>query len=360
MGALVDDHLAAFRGKRVLITGDTGFKGSWLSLWLHLLDADVLGYALPPEYEKNHFTVLELDKIITHIDGDIRDLGKMNQVFNEFQPEFVFHLAAQALVRRSYEEPKYTIDTNVGGSVNVLEAIRTASSVRSLIFVTSDKCYRNNEWIWGYRENDPLGGHDPYSASKAAAEIIFSSYVDSFFSQQKHLGISSVRAGNVIGGGDWSTDRIVPDSIKALAAGRPIVLRNPGAKRPWQHVLEPLYGYMLLAAKQYHEPEKYSGAWNFGPRIESIQTVEDLARQVLAAWGTGSIEVESINNAPYEAGLLNLNCDKANQVLGWQPRWDFHATISKTVEWYKEVASGISSKMVSRKQIDDFMGGLTK
>jgi CDP-glucose 4,6-dehydratase len=360
MGGMVDDHLAELKGKRVLVTGDTGFKGSWLSLWLHMLGAKVMGYALPPEYKQSHFAMLELDEIITHIDGDIRDIEELNKVFNDFKPEIVFHLAAQALVRRSYKEPKLTIDTNVGGSVNVLESIRRTPSVRSLIFVTSDKCYRNNEWIWGYRENDPLGGHDPYSASKAAAEIIFSSYVDSFFSEQRHLGISSVRAGNVIGGGDWSTDRIVPDSIKALEEGQPLVLRNPGAMRPWQHVLEPLYGYMMLSVKQYQEPQKYSGAWNFGPSIDSIRPVEDLAREVVSSWGAGSIKIESSSNDPYEAGLLNLNCDKANQVLGWRSRWDFETTVSKTVDWYKDVAGGISGERVSRQQIQEFMGGILK
>lgn len=349
-------ELDVLKGKRVLVTGDTGFKGSWLSLWLYILGAHVMGYALPPEDEKQLFAALQLDRFITHVDGDIRDLEKMSLVFNDFQPEFVFHLAAQALVRRSYQDPKLTIDTNVGGSVNVLEAVRATPSICSLIFVTSDKCYRNHEWIWGYRENDPLGGHDPYSASKAAAEIIFSSYVDSFFYQRRNLGISSVRAGNVIGGGDWSTDRIMPDIIRALEAGQPIVLRNPGARRPWQHVLEPLYGYMLLAVKQYQEPEKYSGAWNFGPRIESIRTVEELAREVLS-WGKGTIAIESDSNAPHEAGLLNLNCDKANQVLGWWPRWDFATTIAKTVEWYKGVADGLSGEQLIRKQIQEFSGG---
>jgi len=357
MGEMVDD-LEILKGKRVLVTGDTGFKGSWLSLWLNLLGAEVVGYALPPEYEKNHFTLLELDKIIDHVNGDIRDIEKMNRIFKEFQPEFIFHLAAQALVRRSYQEPKYTFDTNISGSVNILEMVRTTSSVQSLIYVTSDKCYRNNEWVWGYRENDVLGGHDPYSASKAAAEIVFSSYLDSFFSQQRQLGVSSVRAGNVIGGGDWSTDRIIPDSIKALEAGQPIILRNPGAKRPWQHVLEPLYGYMTLAIKQYREPQRYSGSWNFGPRIESIRTVEDLTNELILSWGEGTLKLESVNNAPHEAGLLNLNCDKANQILGWYPRWDFDKTVLKTVEWYKGVMNGTPAYMVSREQIQEFMRGV--
>lgn len=357
MGGLVDDQLAIFNGKRVLVTGDTGFKGSWLSLWLHLLGADVMGYALAPEYNQNHFTLLELDELITHIEGDIRHFEKVSRVFNDFQPEFVFHLAAQALVRRSYEEPRLTLDTNVGGSVNILESVRMTPSVRSLIYVTSDKCYRNNEWIWGYRENDPLGGHDPYSASKAAAEIVFSSYADSFFSKQENLGFSSVRAGNVIGGGDWADDRIVPDCIKALSRKESIVLRNPAAVRPWQHVLEPLSGYLLLAAHLYTEPDKYSGSWNFGPTFDSIRPVEELVCEVINAWGEGSFKIESSSNAPHEAGLLNLNCDKANQVLGWRPRLDFKTTVFKTVAWYRELTDWNSCADLSRKQIEEFMEG---
>jgi CDP-glucose 4,6-dehydratase len=356
MGGLVNrDFLATFKGKRVLVTGDTGFKGSWLSLWLKELGADVLGYALPPEQADSHFNLLGLDRLIHHVDGNILDYGLLQRTFAEFQPEYVFHLAAQALVRFSYDQPKLTFDTNVAGSVNMLEMARSTPSLRALIYVTSDKCYRNNEWVWGYRENDPLGGHDPYSASKAAAEIVFSGYADSYFSKMERLGAASVRAGNVIGGGDWALDRIVPDAIKALTSGRTITLRNPDATRPWQHVLEPLSGYLLLASRLAAEPKKYAGAWNFGPDGESIRTVRDLSEAIVKNWGSGKLEVQRDPHAPHEAGLLHLSCDKANHLLGWHPRWGFDDTIGKTVAWYKEVGAGRTAQEISIQQIRNYM-----
>ena len=344
-----------YRGKRVLVTGDTGFKGSWLSLWLRDMGADVVGYALPPERDEDHFNVIGLDKTIHHIDGDIRDFTAVQKVFNDFQPEFLFHLAAQAIVKFSYEEPKLTFDTNVGGSLNILEAVRSTPSLRSVIYVTSDKCYRNNEWIWGYRENDELGGHDPYSASKAAAEIVFSAYMDSFLNERKDFGAASVRAGNVIGGGDWALDRIVPDCIRALRSGQPIMVRNPVSTRPWQHVLEPLSGYLLLAAKIYSNPEVFSGAWNFGPRGESIRTVQDLAKRIVSFWGSGDVQANIQTGAPHEARLLHLNCDKAYQVLGWHPRWNFDRAVDETACWYKEVIFGKPALQISRQQIKKYM-----
>jgi CDP-glucose 4,6-dehydratase len=354
---VMQDILSFYKGKRVLVTGDTGFKGSWLSLWLKELGAEVTGYALPPERDNDHFYLLGLDKLIHHIDGDIRDLPKLKRIMDEFQPDFLFHLAAQALVRLSYDDPKLTFDTNISGSVNILEAVRLSSSLRSVIYVTSDKCYRNKEWIWGYRENDELGGRDPYSASKAAAEVVFSSYVDSFFSKQTALGIASVRAGNVIGGGDWAADRIVPDSIKFLQLKEPIVLRNPSATRPWQHVLEPLYGYLMLAVKLYNTPENFSGSWNFGPGGESIRTVQELSEKIICQWGEGEVRCNKQSNAPHEATLLHLNCDKAHHLLGWNSRWDFDRTVTETVKWYKEVVEGKPALGVTKKQICDFMEG---
>ena len=304
-----------YQEKRVLVTGDTGFKGSWLSLWLHEMGAEVVGYSLPPERDEDHFNMIGLDKIIHHVNGDIRDFISLKKVFVDFQPEILLHLAAQSIVKFSYEEPKLTFDTNVGGSVNVLEAVRLTPSLRSVIYVTSDKCYKNNEWIWGYRENDELGGHDPYSASKAAAEIVFSAYMDSFLNEREGFGAASVRAGNVIGGGDWALDRIVPDCIRALQSGQPVLLRNPNSTRPWQHVLEPLSGYLMLAAKIYSNAEVFSGAWNFGPRGESIRTVQDLAEKIVAFWGKGKIKTDIQHGSSYEARLLHLNCDKAQQLL---------------------------------------------
>ena len=323
MGRVVmREPLSVFKGRRVLVTGDTGFKGSWLCVWLNQLGAEVTGFALPPAQANDHFNLLQLDRVIQHVDGDIRDLPALQRVFAKLQPEFLFHLAAQSLVRYSYDEPKLTFDTNIGGSVNILECVRATPSLRAAIYVTSDKCYRNKEWVWGYRENDELGGRDPYSASKAAAELVFSAYVDAYFAQRNALGIASVRAGNVIGGGDWAADRIVPDSIKSLQQGRPIVLRNPQSTRPWQHVLEPLSGYLALASKLYSTGHEFSGSWNFGPRVESTRTVRDLAEKIVACWGQGSIEVAQQQGAPHEAGLLHLNCDKAIQQLGWTPRWN--------------------------------------
>lgn len=347
--------LSVFRGKRVLVTGDTGFKGSWLSLWLAEAGAEVYGFALPPGRIDDHFNVLKLADRIQHQDGDIRHLDQLDACFERAKPEFVFHLAAQALVRRSYRDPKETFDTNVGGSVNVLECVRRTPSVRALLYITSDKCYRNREWVWGYREIDELGGRDPYSASKAAAELVFSAYGDSFFQVRTDFGFASVRAGNVIGGGDWSEDRIVPDCLRALREGQPIVLRKPDATRPWQHVLEPLAGYLTLAAALERDPQKFSGAWNFGPNPDAARSVHDLVRGVVGAWGSGQIKVQSSSSDPHEAGLLHLNCDKARHCLGWKPRWDFDRTVQETVAWYRDVASGSEVAAVSVAQIQAYM-----
>ena len=344
-----------YKNKRILITGDTGFKGSWLALWLSSLGAKVYGYALPAETENAHFNILDLKNEITHIDSNLLDFEKLNHSFQEIQPEIVFHLAAQALVRLSYDEPKLTFETNVTGSINVLEAVRDTKSVKSLIYVTSDKCYKNKEWIWGYRENDELGGHDPYSASKAAAEIVFSSYMDSFFSKNNNIGIASVRAGNVIGGGDWALDRIIPDCIRSVMNEKEIEIRNPQATRPWQHVLEPLSGYMLLAKKLYENPTEFSGSWNFGPTIESIKTVKELTERTIGILGKGAVSIGKTDNIKHEAGLLHLNCDKSNHQLGWNPVWNFEQTIKTTIEWYKNYLNGENPKELSLKNIHQFM-----
>jgi len=344
-----------YENKRILITGDTGFKGSWLALWLNSLGAKVYGYALPAETENAHFNLLNLSNEITHIDGNLLDFEKLNQTIQDIRPEIVFHLAAQALVRLSYDEPKLTFDTNVAGSVNILEAIRNTNSVKSLIYVTSDKCYKNKEWIWGYRENDELGGHDPYSASKAAAEIVFASYRDSFFSKNKNIGIASVRAGNVIGGGDWALDRIIPDCIRSIINEKVIEIRNPYATRPWQHVLEPLSGYMLLAQKLYENPTGFSGSWNFGPTIESIKTVKELTEKTIGILGKGSVTIGNTDTQKHEAGLLHLNCDKSNHQLAWNPVWNFEQTVKTTIEWYKNYINGENPKVLSLNNINQFM-----
>lgn len=346
-----------YKNKRILVTGHTGFKGSWLALWLKNMGAQVYGYALPPETENSHFNLLKLETEITHIEGNLLDYEKLMKTFQDIQPEIVFHLAAQALVRLSYDEPKLTFDSNVTGSVNVLEAIRRTKSIKSVIYVTSDKCYKNKEWIWGYRENDELGGHDPYSASKAAAEIVFSSYLDSFFSKNENIGIASVRAGNVIGGGDWALDRIVPDCIRSIMKDKEIEIRNPYATRPWQHVLEPLSGYMLLAQRLYENPVKFSGSWNFGPSIDSIKTVKELTEKTIEILGKGSISIGPKDKHKHEAGLLHLNCDKSNHQLGWHPVWNFEQTMHITIEWYKDYLKGTNPTALSLKNIHQFMEG---
>jgi len=330
-----------YKNKTVLITGHTGFKGSWLAIWLRELGADVVGYSLDPPSEPNNFEATRLQEKVTHIHGDIRDLNRLMETFKKYQPEFVFHLAAQPLVRLSYDEPKLTFDTNVGGTVNVFEAARKTPSVKVLVNITSDKCYENREWVWGYRENDPMGGHDPYSASKGCAELVFSAYLKSFFSQTKSgdttpnsspltphvsiVGAASARAGNVIGGGDWGADRLVPDCIRALSGHQPIGIRSPHAVRPWQHVLEPLGGYLMLGAALWQDPQKYSGAWNFGPDDGSHLTVAEMADRLIKYWP----------QALHEAKLLKLNCDKAHAGLNWHSILTIDECLQMTSQWYK-------------------------
>lgn len=325
-----------FKGKRVLVTGHTGFKGSWLAIWLKESGAEVLGYSLEPPSNPNNFDTTNLRNRMTHIHGDIRDFSGIEKVFIEFQPEFVFHLAAQPLVRRSYDEPRLTFETNMMGTVNILELARRSSSVRVLINVTSDKCYENKEWVWGYRENDPLGGYDPYSSSKGCSELITQAYIKSFFSKRESVGVASVRAGNVIGGGDWGSERLLPDCICALSKGEEILIRNPNSIRPWQFVLEPLYGYLLLATQLLERPKDYMGAWNFGPDNGSYIPVSEVVSKVIGYWGSGDCRNVSIGlNDKHEAYLLTLNCDKAHSILKWRSILDIDSTIKMTVEWYK-------------------------
>ena len=344
----------SFSGKKVFITGHTGFKGSWLAFILNEVGAEVMGLALPPATTVNHFNLLKLDEKIKHVVGDVRDVAVVSNALQSFQPEFVFHLAAQALVRPSYDDPVNTFATNVLGSVNLLEAVRHCESVRSLTYITSDKCYENVEWIWGYRENDRLGGHDPYSASKAAAELAFATYASSFFGQRPMLGAASARAGNVVGGGDWALDRIIPDCIRAIQAEEPIRLRNPGATRPWQHVLEPLGGYLLLAARLYEEPKKWGGSWNFGPSTQEVRTVKNVAEAIVSHIGKGHIEVIESNMQFHEARLLQLNCDKAHQMLEWYPHWQVDKTLEATALWYKTIIHGGDAEAITRSQFKEY------
>ena len=329
-----------YKGKKVLVTGHTGFKGSWLSVWLHSLGAEVIGIGLDPYSERDNFVLSGIGKKIkADIRADLRDGKRMKEIFQKYQPEIVFHLAAQPLVRLSYEIPVETYQTNVMGTINILEAIRATDSVKVGVMITTDKCYENKEQIWGYRENESMGGYDPYSSSKGAAEIAISSWRRSYFNPdeyEKHgKSIASVRAGNVIGGGDWSLDRIIPDCIRAFEADKPIEIRSPKSIRPWQHVLEPLGGYMLLAKKMWLSPVQYCEGWNFGPRMESISTVWEVANKVIENYGKGSLKDLSDPNALHEAKLLMLDISKAKFKLGWEPRLNIDETIALTTDWYK-------------------------
>lgn len=338
--AEIDIFNGFYRDKRVLVTGHTGFKGSWLSVWLHELGAEVIGLGQEPYTKRDNYVLSGLKDKIIDLRGDIRDGALMKKIFQEYQPEIVFHLAAQPLVRLSYEIPVETYETNVLGTIHILEAIRVTGSVKVGVMITTDKCYENKEQIWGYRENEPMGGYDPYSSSKGAAEIAISSWRRSFFhpeQYEKHgKSIASVRAGNVIGGGDWALDRIIPDCIKALEAGKPIEIRSPKAIRPWQHVLEPLSGYMLLAQKMWDEPTRYCEGWNFGPHAESITTVWEVATKVIENYGSGELRDLSDPNALHEAKFLMLDISKAKFRLEWEPRMNIDQTVRLTVEWYKK------------------------
>jgi CDP-glucose 4,6-dehydratase len=322
---------------------------------LKALGAEIAGLSLPAE-TPSHFRMLGLAGELQHMEGDIRESTVVARAFSDFKPDVVFHLAAQALVRPSYDDPKLTFDTNVGGSVNVLEAVRLGDTVRALVYVTSDKCYENKEWLWGYRENDSMGGRDPYSASKAAAELVFSAYSSSFFDQRPELGVASVRAGNVIGGGDWAKDRIVPDCVRALQKSKSVIVRNPSATRPWQHVLDPLIGYVQLGRMLMERPAHFSGAWNFGPDDDDIRTVQVLAEAFVAVWGSGEIHIaEQADTTKHESHTLHLSCEKAHRILGWHPHWDFDRTIGETARWYRHVHDGGEALAITSEQVRSFL-----
>lgn len=326
-----------YRGKKVFLTGASGFKGSWLSLWLNSLGADVMGYSLEPNTEPSMFLELEIDKKIKNVYGNILDREKLEKSMADFQPDFVFHLAAQPLVRLSYAEPIMTYETNVIGTLNVLEAARKCPSVKVFVNVTTDKCYENKEINRGYKEDEPMGGHDMYSSSKGCVEIMASSYRRSFLQNDKGAkpyAMACARAGNVIGGGDWALDRLIPDCVRFINENKPIEIRNPIAVRPWQHVLEPLSGYLLLGQKLYENGNKFADGFNFGPLEDSVLTVADVAQRVVKYYGKGEVVIGTKSDL-HEAGLLMLNVEKAEQVLGWKPTFSANEAISKTVEWYK-------------------------
>jgi CDP-glucose 4,6-dehydratase len=340
-----------FRGKTVLVTGHTGFKGAWLSEWLLRLGARVVGYALPPDQTPSLYTLLGLAERMQSVLADVRDLGALERVFADSQPELVLHLAAQSLVRRSYREPVATFATNVMGTAHLLEAARKTASVRSVVIVTSDKCYENVGSQRGYRESDPMGGHDPYSASKGAAELVTAAYRRSFFSGPGSPGVASARAGNVIGGGDWSEDRLVPDLVRGIAREEPVTIRNPASIRPWQHVLEPLAGYLMLARALHLDPSRFSDGFNFGP-AEADLPVGVLARRFVEALGRGSLAAPPPGDQPHEASLLLLDSKKAREVLGWAPKLGIDDTVELTVDWYRRHQKDpASTRAVTERQL---------
>ena len=346
-------------GKHVFLTGHTGFKGGWLSLWLTSMGAKVTGYALAPKTMPSFFEVVNVEEILerSHI-GDIRDLEMLQKAMLKARPDLVIHMAAQPLVRYSYSKPVETYATNVMGTVHVLECIRLLDSVRAVIVVTTDKCYENEERDVGYREDEPMGGSDPYSSSKACAELVTSAYRQSYFSPQKfdqhRVAIASARAGNVIGGGDWSEDRLIPDAIKAFEAGQALIIRNPLATRPWQHVLEPLFGYLVLAQALYQDGSKFDGAWNFGPRDGDARSVQEVINLLIEKWTSAASWQQDQSEQPHEAQSLKLDCSKAQQLLHWMPKWNLEQAIDKTIRWHSAHAEKENMHDFSLQQIASY------
>ncbi|MDQ0903910.1 CDP-glucose 4,6-dehydratase [Paenibacillus sp. V4I7] len=348
-----------WKNKRVFVTGHTGFKGSWLSLWLNSMGANITGYALNPPTKPSLYEICEIDQLVNSNIGDVRDYQSLYNAMSEAQPEIVIHMAAQPLVRDSYKNPVDTYSINVMGTVNLLESIRNCKSVRAVVNVTTDKCYENKEWPWGYRENEPLGGYDPYSNSKACSELVTSSYRNSFFNPkdyEKHgVGIASARAGNVIGGGDWAADRLIPDCIRSLLNNQPIIIRNPHAIRPWQHVLEPLSGYLLLAQRLYEDGASFSEGWNFGPNDEDAKSVEWIVSKMCTIWGNNSSFSIDEGNHPHEAHYLKLDCSKAKTILGWYPKWNLEQTLKKVISWVEVYKNEDNLMETCLKQIDEYI-----
>jgi CDP-glucose 4,6-dehydratase len=344
-----------WQGKKILLTGHTGFKGSWLSLWLQAMGSEVIGYALAPPTHPSLFEVAKVGSGMTSIIGDIRNLDKLQAVFTEHQPEIVIHMAAQPLVRYSYQNPVETYSTNVMGTVNVLECVRNTSSVKAVVNVTTDKCYENREWAWGYRENEPMGGHDPYSNSKGCAELVTAAYRNSYFHTEQYqehgVAIASARAGNVIGGGDWAEDRLIPDIMRAITHNEAVNIRNPHAIRPWQHVLEPLSGYLILAQTLYEEGTSYAEGWNFGPNDEDAKPVQWIVEYLTQVWGEGASWHLDNGNHPHEAHYLKLDCSKAKARLNWLPRWRLEMALDKIIDWQKQYQQCADMREVTLEQI---------
>lgn len=351
-----------WRGKRVLITGHTGFKGGWLAIWLQEMGAEVVGFSLAPETAPNLFEVADVSAGMTSAFGDIRDLNGMIEFVDRHRPEIIFHLAAQALVRASYADPVDTYATNIMGTVHVLEAARQAGGVRAVVVVTSDKCYENREWLWGYREYEPMGGHDPYSSSKGAAELVVSAYRRSFFQSGsddagEYPAVASARAGNVIGGGDWSEDRLVPDAMRAFMESVPLVIRSPDSTRPWQHVLDPLNGYLVLAQRLWESGDDFAEGWNFGPSGDGLVPVREVVERLTQLWGEGATWKPDEGSHPHEAVSLQLDSAKARHRLPWEARIPLSEGLAWTVDWYRAYGEGQDMRALTASQIEAFVTG---
>ena len=352
-------NTAFWHGKRVLLTGHTGFKGSWLSLWLQSIGVNLLGYALQPPTDPSLFEVARVAEGMESVIGDVCDREHLQKVIADFNPEIIIHMAAQSVVRSSYIDPVSNYSTNVMGTVNLLEAIRQAGGVRVVVNVTTDKCYENREWVWGYRENDPLGGYDPYSSSKACSELVTASYRNSFFHPSEYgdhgVAIATARAGNVIGGGDWTPDGLVADITKSILNKQPVLIRNPYATRPWQHVLDALNGYLTLAERLYENGSAFADAWNFGPYESSIKPVGWLVEQLISLWGEGASWEQDKAHQPHEANSLSLDCSKARLKLGWEPSLSLEDSLKQIILWNKSYQAGEDMQAVTKADIDNFM-----
>lgn len=344
-----------WKNKNVLLTGHTGFKGSWLSLWLQSMGANVVGYALAPPSSPSLFEVANVADGMMSLEGDIRDTEQLYSAFAQHQPEIVIHMAAQSLVRHSYQNPVETYATNVMGTVHVLEAVRQTSSVKAVVIITSDKCYENREWVWGYRENEAMGGYDPYSNSKGCAELVTAAYRQSFFNKTGNIvAVATARAGNVIGGGDWAADRLIPDMVRAVSENRPVLIRNPNAIRPWQHVLEPLSGYMRLAQELYEKGTDYAEGWNFGPSDDDAKPVKWIVERYTKLWGEGASWVLDRAEHPHEAHYLKLDCSKARMRLDWKPTWTLADALENITAWHKAHQQGKNMHEFSLQQIAEY------